>query len=61
MPNDLKFGGQIKPTLKPTEWWIWLFLTATGPEKYKKMYAEEGLSRSTIFRTKKKLRKKGYL
>ena len=61
LPKSLKFPGYLKPHLNCTEWQMWIFLTAKGPENFKRKYAEKNLSRTTIWRIKKKLKAKKFL
>ena len=59
LPNDLKFGGQVSPTLKPREWFYYLLLNSKNvPEK---MFENLIGSKSTISRVEKSLKLKGYL
>lgn len=59
LPKNIKFGGQMNPKLKPTEWLLYILLNSKNPPKeiFKTLIG----SRSTIWRTKKSLEKKGYL
>lgn len=64
-PNDIKFGGETDPPLRPREWLVLLFLQTDKskllPNKIKKIKSAICGSRTTFWRTKKKLKKKGYL
>ena len=62
-PNDTKFGGQVTPTLKPREWLTLLYLQTENIPNKKNKKMEESLcgSRTTKWRTIKKLKEKGYL
>ena len=58
IPTNFPFGGEITPTLKPKEWFYFvLSLCDEIPE-----YVKPSLvgSKSTQYRTHKKLIKKGY-
>lgn len=58
LPDKIPFGGELNPTLKPNEWFLWILLNSSNVSK--KHYENIG-SRSTIWRLKKKLNEKGYL
>jgi len=60
-PLNLKFGGQLKPPLKPGPWFLWIFLTAKSKKKDFDSWLKPLGSRSTIWRYKKELKEKGYI
>jgi len=62
LPMNIKFGGQLKPSLNTREWLLWLFLTAKdnhfAPNNFLKVV---GGSLATLYRIKRSLKEKGYL
>ena len=63
-PNDIKFGGEVEPALRPNEWWF-LVLTIADKEQISEEHQKElfdlvGCKR-TLYRIKKSLKEKGYL
>lgn len=59
IPSEVPFGGELNPKLKPREWFCWLLLNSKNvPEIAWKNLV--GVS-TTIWRTKNKLKDKGYL
>jgi len=65
MPNDLKFGGEVNPSLNPKEWWFLILEIANKSKITEKKYRElvDILigSKQTKYRIKKSLKEKGYL
>lgn len=65
LSKGIKFGGELNPKIKPREWFYLLFeackekniKTCAGSKLLEKNYG----SRTTQWRTKKSLIKKGYL
>jgi len=59
LPTDIKFGGKMKPKLKPREWLLYQALKSKNLPSW--FLKEVVGSRATIYRLKASLRKKGYL
>ena len=58
IPKNIKMGGELNPKLSPREWLVWILLNSKNlPKNHLDLLG----SRATIWRTKKKLVKKGYL
>ena len=59
IPNEIPFGGELNPSLKPKEWICWLLdISENTPKKaYKNIIGVP----VTVWRIREKLRKKGYL
>jgi hypothetical protein len=65
VPDDVKFGGELSPSLNPKEWWTLLLITADksqiSPERQEKLFSNLVGSASNIYKVKRSLRAKGYL
>jgi len=65
LPDDLKFGGEVNPSLNPKEWWFLLLKIADKSKIKEKKYQEliDILigSKQTKYRIEKSLKEKKYL
>ena len=64
-PDDIKFGGEVSPSLSVREWWALLLITADksriSAERRERLFDNLVGSKSNIYRLKRSLRVKGYL
>ena len=64
-PKDIKFGGEVKPSLNPKEWWF-LILEIADKKNITKEHSEKLFNnlignKSNYYRIKRSLKAKGYL
>lgn len=64
-PKDIKFGGEVSPSLNPREWFFLVLMIADksqiSKEKTERLFKHLVGSKSSIYRIKKSLINKGYL
>lgn len=61
IPNNLKFGGEMNPPLRPREWFYYVLINTKNIPTNEDYFIKLVGSKSTIWRAKKSLKKKGYL
>lgn len=60
IPRDISLPGSLNPGLKPREWLLWIFHSAENKGNDFTKWIECLGSRSTRYRTMKRLVEKGY-